>query len=235
VPLLRLSPTVLHAPRCQFSTNASESGIQLAEVLTGEILHETANAEVDEDYEDVKTLIEKTFKITDKEGLGEVILERKYKDELITVKFDCQDEVEDHDTDSGYDDIENELRQKSEVTVRSDEIPDVEDVPNTFGINFEVTVQKGETKVVFNCVASHCVTIENVRFVPAGTPDNAVNLYHGPRYLDLDEKVREGFQDYLTERKIDEDFSYYVVSAARYKEEREYVNWLQKITEFLEA
>lgn len=36
----------------------------------------------------------------------------------------------------------------------------------------------------------------------------------------------------MEDRKIDNDFSFFVVSYSRNKEEREYVNWLEKVGEF---
>lgn len=212
----------------------SESSVVLAEVLTNEILHETANAEEDEDFDDVKQLVEKSFKITDTPGFGVITLERTYNDETIKVTFDCQDEVEEAD-DHGYDRMENHLREQAELEAQGQEDgEEVEGIPNQFGINFEVIVtKKDNTAVVFNCVASENVIIQNVLYKSDASSTDAA-LYGGPRFVDLDEAVREAFQNFLTERKIDEDFSFYVVNAARTKEEKEYLNWLEKIAEFVE-
>ena len=227
----KASPRLFHMTSRLMST--SDSAKALAEVLTKEILFETAEAEVDEDYEDCKKLISKTFKITDNVGLGEIKLERQYRDETITVTFDCQDEVEDAQDELGYDNMEDAMKGGSEMDGRGEDDENVEGVPNQFGIHFEVVVKKDGKAVVFNCVASQHVIIENVSYRPDADSDD-VKLYGGPRYADLDEAVREAFQSYLAERKIDDDFSYYVVSAARVKEEKEYANWLEKITEFME-
>lgn len=213
-------------PATRMMSTASDASAQLAEVLTSEILHETANQEEDEDYEEVKKLIEKSFKITDTPGLGVVTLERKYNDETITVRFDCQDEVDEAD-DHGYDRMENHLKEQLDTD------DDVDGIPNQFGIHFEVSVKKGGACVHFNCVASSQIIIQNVAY-KADSESQDVALYGGPRYVDLEESVREAFQNYLAERKIDEDFSYYVVNAARVKEEKEYLNWLERITEFVE-
>jgi complement component 1 Q subcomponent-binding protein, mitochondrial len=230
---VKSSPRIFLQATRMMSGATSDASAQLAEALTNEILHETANQEEDEDYEEVKKLIEKSFKITDTPGLGVVTLERKYNDETIIVKFDCQDEVDEAD-DQGYDRMEEHLKQQAEMEEQGqDNEDDVSGIPNQFGIHFEVTVKKGGSCVHFNCVASSQIIIQNVAY-KSDSESQDTALYGGPRYVDLDESVREAFQNYLTERKIDEDFSYYVVNAARVKEEKEYLNWLEKITEFAE-
>ena len=208
--------------------STSDSAKTLAEALTKEIRYETAEAEIDEDYEDIKKLVSKTFNITENVGSGEIKLERVYRGETITVKFDCQDEVEDAQDDYGYEKMEEALRKGAEMEARGEDCDDFEGVPNQFGIHFEVVVKKDGKAVVFSCVASKHVIIENVTYRPDSSIDD-VKLYGGPRYADLEEAVREAFQSYLAERKIDDDFSYYVVNAARVKEEREYANWLEKM------
>ncbi|CAE7390171.1 unnamed protein product [Symbiodinium microadriaticum] len=213
--------------------STSESAKALAEALTSEILHESAEVEQDEDYEDVKKLMTKSFKVTDNAGFGGIKLERTYKDEHITITFDCQDEVDEAHDDFGYDKMEDALKAQAEKEANGEEGDDFDGVANQFGINFEVVVKKDGKAVVFSCVASQHVVIENVSYRPDASSEDT-KLYGGPRYIDLDESVREAFQNYLAERKIDEDFSYYVVNAARAKEEKEYVYWMEKITEFVE-
>jgi hypothetical protein len=41
------------------------------------------------------------------------------------------------------------------------------------------------------------------------------------------------FYTYLEERDIDQDFSYFVLAYSKQKEQKEYVNWLEKLTEFV--
>ena len=54
----------------------------------------------------------------------------------------------------------------------------------------------------------------------------------GPQFFHLDDDLKEEFYNYLAERGIDNEFSFFVVSQGRYKEESEYRNWLQKVGEF---
>jgi complement component 1 Q subcomponent-binding protein, mitochondrial len=210
------------------------AGVALAEILTSELLHENANNnEVDEDYEDIKSTIAKYFKITDKKDFGVITLTRVYKGEKITVRFDCQDEVENYEDDEGYDRLQEKMKLQEESELTQDDLTsENQGVP---GVNFEVVIGKvGGGELAFNCVATgnQQINIENVKFSPEDA-DDVDSRYGGPRYVDLDENVRDAFQAYLAERKIDEDFAYYVVSEARYKEEREYRNWLENLSNFV--
>jgi hypothetical protein len=202
--------------------------IALAEILSSEILHEQGEIEVDEDYEEIKTLITKSFKITDTPGYGSVTLERTYKGEQIVVTFDCQDVTEDVQDESQFHDFENQAESQIEQPQDEDEF---ESPPNRFGINFEVAITKKKAKTIFYCSSvEDRVVIQNVTFVPEGLEE--AKAYSGPKYEDLDPAVRDGFQNYLAERKIDEDFAFYILSEARNKEEREYRNWLANLVEF---
>ena len=61
------------------------------------------------------------------------------------------------------------------------------------------------------------------------------NIYIGPKFTELDDELRMEFQNYLEERNIDQDFSYFVLTYAKQKEQQEYVNWLEKLSEFVAA
>jgi hypothetical protein len=203
--------------------------VALAEVLSGEILHEQGEVEIDEDYDEIKALISKSFKITDTPGYGSVTLERAYKGEQIVVTFDCQDVAEDVQDESQYHDFENQA--ESQIEQPGDENEEFEPPPSRFGINFEVAITKNKAKTIFYCSSvEDRVVIQNVTFVPEGLEE--AKAYSGPKYEDLDPSVRDGFQNYLAERKIDEDFAFYILSEARNKEEREYRNWLANLVEF---
>lgn len=184
--------------------------------------------EADEDYDDVKKYITSIFQLSEKIGYGEVILSRNYKDEEeITIKFDCQDEADDDEGGENLDDLENQQHAVSE--------DDAEQLNGKFGIHFEVSIaKKNGDKAVFSCIATHQQpSIVHVNFVPATASDNDSSLYGGPRYEDLDPAVQGGFQQYLAERGIDDDLSFFVIQHSRYKEEEEYLHWLKTLNEFV--
>jgi complement component 1 Q subcomponent-binding protein len=58
-------------------------------------------------------------------------------------------------------------------------------------------------------------------------------LYSGPNFADLDDNLKDAFYEYLSERKIDADFSFFVAAYAHDKEQREYTQWLKSVGEFV--
>jgi complement component 1 Q subcomponent-binding protein len=208
----------------------------LSQILTEEIMEETSrnDDEIDEDYEDVKKFITSNFQLSEKVGYGEVILTRTFNDETITVKFDCQDEAEDvaNDNQNLEDDFNNGQPQHHEVTE-----DDAEPLDDKFGLHFEVSIQKKSgDKAVFSCLATHQQTkILHISFISAVAAKSGVDdtLYGGPRYEDLDPAVQGGFQQYLAERGIDDDMSFFIIQHSRYKEEAEYLNWLKTLNDFV--
>jgi complement component 1 Q subcomponent-binding protein len=193
----------------------------LADVLTKEHSEEQSNAnelEQDQELVDVQKQVLKSFKLKEQLGNADVLLTRKHNNETIEVKFNIQD-IE-HGDDMNMDDEEEQDEESA----------------NRMGINFEVKVKKGSDAVLFHLFASDQLTIRNVKYVdakhtPASENDDDPS-YQGPEYDSLAEDVQASFYEYLSERKVDDDLSFFVLAYSRDKEQREYVNWLDKIKEF---
>ncbi len=83
-----------------------------------------------------------------------------------------------------------------------------------------------------SCSASSDLKIGNVRYVPAGMEKNDNQLYSGPEFNSLDDRVTVAFRDYLKEYSVDEDLAYFISSFGREKEQKEYLNWLHKLEKF---
>ena len=97
----------------------------------------------------------------------------------------------------------------------------------------QVTIAKGDGKLVVLCSGSDGITVNQVRFLPAATPNSDVDSYGGPAFDVLDDNVTETFLDYLEERKINADLGYFVFAYSKDKEQREYVHWLKKVQAFV--
>jgi len=105
-------------------------------------------------------------------------------------------------------------------------------------VNFEVVISKpaANSKMVFQCMGTaEGTTIQNVRHLPLDKDVDDVDGYTGPTFDDLDEDLQNGIASFLETRKIDSDFGYFVLAYATDKEQREYVNWLNKFHEFVVA
>ena len=79
-------------------------------------------------------------------------------------------------------------------------------------------------------------TIENISFFPkAGLLDaqdakdasEARSLYAGPTVGDLDPELQQMIEQYLEERGIDEELAGFLPEYADFKEQKEYVKWLE--------
>lgn len=206
---------------------ADEVRPALDEILAQEINHENSEQEIDQEYLDIKKSIEKNFVLKQEDGVAVVTLERKHKDETIVVKFDVQNETEDDDV--GYDGDENDNPDYNEESYDDDE----EGSKVGYGIQFDVEITKSNgNKLVFECLAGENLKISSIMHVPSGKSTTDEKLYFGPNFGDLEGSLQDAFYDYLEERKIDDDLSFFVLSHSRTKEQAEYVNWLNKLLEF---
>eukprot|EP01041_Mallomonas_annulata_P013783 gene13783-29307_t len=192
----------------------------LSDVLTNELMEESSNDQIDQEFLDIKQQIMKSFSIKEEMGISKVQLHRKYKAEQILVSFDIQDEEED---DSIPEDFDSEQQDEDEP-----------DDSRKYFVNFEVVLTKGDEKLHFNCLAGDTLNVRNVAFIPPSKEINDSELYSGPVYEYLDEEVRKSFIDYLAERNIDDDLCFFILSFSRNKEQREYEGWLKNLITFVE-
>jgi complement component 1 Q subcomponent-binding protein len=192
----------------------------LTTVLKKEIAHadtETQEMGKNEDFHQFKKDMEKLFQIKDEKGCSVVTLTRKHKTENITVSFNCQDVADDYEMNEDQEDQEQE---------------EEEDEPQ-MGVNFEVTVEKPEGKLVAQCVGgTRGLTIRAIQHLGTGGsfPDN--EAYGGPDFQALDEELQTEFFQWFDERKIDDDLSAFIHAYAQSKELNEYAHWLKKVNEF---
>ncbi|KAJ1408544.1 mitochondrial glycoprotein, partial [Ochromonadaceae sp. CCMP2298] len=186
---------------------------ELTKVLQRELEDEESNEAEDEELAEVTTNLKKIFTLEDQLGMGVVKLSRKFGSEAIEIEFDCQN-ADDASMDMSVDETEGEEHEEEEGE-------------NDYGINFEVTIKKDGTHLLVDCLASDTLEVRNVRVIsPDHVGKDALTLYGGPKFYDLDEELQSSFYEYLAERKIDDDLSYFVLAYSREKEQKEYVNWL---------
>ena len=221
-----------------FSTESDGERLNISQVLIDEVAAEKENAfEKDPELEKVKKAISRNFKIQDMKGLGLVELNGTYRNETISIKFDCQDE-EEIENDEEYDEDESENENK--LLKSGNPTGDVDDEEDPYGaetgINFEVQIKKqnGES-VIALCTAASTLIIQNVRHLPAGKSETDESLYGGPSFDSLDDTVQAAFTEYLEDRGINEDMVYFILSYSKFKEQTEYVNWLEELTKFVAA
>lgn len=107
-----------------------------------------------------------------------------------------------------------------------------------YPITVTVTISKpgkGAMQIVTNA-QDGIVVIENVSYYPkaevaeAETPDHdfaRAHVYAGPPFQNLDPELQSMLERYLDERGINEQLASFAPDYVDYKEQREYVQWLE--------
>lgn len=208
-----------------FASDAGKGSRTLSEALLEERAHESAA------YEPSATASggpPEPFALCETDGDAEVTLTRSFgENEEITVTFIAQEEPYDDDM-LDEDEFEEEPL--------DDEL-DLDEEEDGIAINFNVVVSKkdGLSHLDFDCVTDgEIIEIRHVGY-EAFDEDNPIigTAYSGPNFEDLEETVQDKFHDYLEERGINADLASYIVEAHVDKEQREYTNWLEKVSRFV--
>jgi hypothetical protein len=215
--------------------SSSVQSVQSAELLdrlNATIANNTAK--VDSLLEEYKIDIKKVkskFDIYDKDLIGDVVLTRKKrrKGESLVVKFNCESEVFDFDDDDGYERILQSLERAEEKQLDYSDKVALGD--NLEGIEIDVHIKKENSRLTFHCIASDKIVIQKVYFdtplSEAGDKKELKRIYSGPKYVDLEEPIREELQSYLSKRLVDDFFSTFICNYSRIKREKEFILWAE--------
>lgn len=201
----------------------------LGDSLVQESLYEAEQLEqVDQELLDsIEHVQSLGYTIKDELGKGIVELTRDYKEgEKITIKIDCQAEANMENQNMSMDEMERQIN--------ANESGDHYDQKIEFGMDFVVTLEKHDMKVVVDCTASDNLKINCIRNVPAGLEEmDYLEFYGGPTFWDLEETLQSQFYEWLAERGIDDNMSVFVLNKCRDKEQKEYLHWLRSMTVFV--
>lgn len=115
----------------------------------------------------------------------------------------------------------------------------------SFPVRATVVVEKeGKGSLVLNTVAQDgYLHIDAVRHFKEGQlepsdiniGEQRQDLYMGPVFEELDEDLQTTFGRYLEERGIDTALATFLPDYIDYKEQKEYVNWLKDVNDFVSA
>ncbi|KAI9139810.1 mitochondrial glycoprotein [Paraphysoderma sedebokerense] len=214
------------------SSHKSSASSDLLKALNDELAFEKEqesdpnNPAVPDFLKDFKS--DNVFQIHDQPGSNEVKLTRDFNDEKIELFFSVDD-----------------------ITAAQEDVIEGEE-PVQENLSFPVSVVINVTKpgkpqvgaVTFHTVADGGnFHIDNVTFtsdVKLTQQDNAETdyqrrgLYVGPVFSDLDDVVQEKFYEYLQARRIDSALAEFIPSYIEWKEQKEYVKWLDSVKKFVE-
>ncbi|CAK5274496.1 unnamed protein product [Mycena citricolor] len=189
---------------------ASDSGEQLPEVLSA-------------------FLSEGVWKLEDVPGNDEVLLFGKYENETIRVMFSIADlQTVDESPENEMEEEEEEPETPTELRVR---------------VTFSKSNAPGAMTADFYC-SNGVLQPANVSYYADSETGTGLTmdadftrrlLYNGPVFETLDAGLQEQFDAFFRERGIDEALGVFIPEYAQWKEQREYIAWLEGVHKFVGA
>lgn len=209
-----------------------ETDLSLGQKLHEEIKFELEAAQANTGVPDFLRDFQSTgiWKIEDAEGQDEVALVRTFGNENIRILFSIADI--DAPQDPAFDDIEG---------VEGEDTP----VPMA-PIRCSIVISKGSDQGALSIDAlaqDGAMVVDNISFykdaklatdLTSEADWKRRGLYIGPQFDHLDTNVQEEFERFLEERGINGDLALFVPEYAEYKEQKEYVKWLQNVKTFID-
>ncbi|WJX58763.1 hypothetical protein P8452_44182 [Trifolium repens] len=207
-------------PRFHFSSVAVKTKPSSDDNLLRVIESEITCAQETDDYgtaEEVPSNF--PFKIIDSPGHQTITLERTYEGEEIKVIVDMPDLVtgEEHDNEDNDNDNESERATQSSIPI-------------------SVTVSKKDgPSLQFSCVAyPDEIIIDSLSVKNPDVSDDQIP-YEGPDFQSLDESLQKTFHRYLEIRGIKPSSLNFLHEYMINKDSKEYLVWLNKVKNFIQA
>ncbi|KAG1851977.1 mitochondrial glycoprotein [Suillus subluteus] len=217
---------------CRFSEGSTD--VVLSQKLAEELKYEKeAVADAPEEPEFLKTFKEEgIWEIQDVAGNDEVTLVRKFGNETIRMMFSIAD----------IQNAEEEPEYEQEAAEGGEEQP-LHSYP--IRSSFSITKANGKGSINIDTMCQEgAFIIDNMSYyrdAQLGTELTAEadwkrrGLYIGPQFDTLDVSVQEEIEKWLQERGINENLAMFVPEYSEYKEQKEYVRWLENVKNFVDA
>ncbi|KAI8991137.1 mitochondrial glycoprotein [Mycotypha africana] len=180
------------------------------------------------------------FQIEDTEGDDKVTLRRQFGNEKISVLFSISD-------------INHPVEEEEEVEADMD-IPEHSHPPRSqenasFPVRATVMIEKEHKgSLVLTTVAQDgYIEIDSVRYFKEGDlkKEDLIKAemdapwkqdrYAGPVFEELEDELQATFSRYLEERGIDTALATFLPDYIDYKEQKEYVSWLNNVNDFVSS
>jgi len=207
------------------------SDIAFVQRLQEELQYEK-EASAEETPEFVKTFQSQgVWAIQDVPGSDEVTLTRTFGNESIRVMFSIADLEQSPEYEVNEQDEGGETQEQSIASV-------------PIRCSFSVTKSSAPGAINVDAMCSDgAFVVENISYyhdAKVGTDLTAEadwkrrGLYIGPQFDQLDPGVQEEFEKFLEERGVDESLALFVPDYAEFKEQKEYIRWLENVKNFVE-
>ncbi|KAI0726532.1 mitochondrial glycoprotein [Fomitopsis betulina] len=221
-----------------FSVSARRFGegaadVSLSQKLGEELQYEKESAPAEEPDFVRAFKAQGVWEIQDTVGNDEIALKRKFGNENIRLMFSIADIQNEQ---------ENEFEQGEEGEEASEEQP-IHSSPIRCSLSITKPGIPGAVNVDALCQEG-AFLVDNISFysdAAVGTELTAEadwkrrGLYIGPQFDTLDVAVQEEFETWLKERGVDQGLATFIPEYAEWKEQKEYVSWLQQVKKFIEA
>ncbi|KAJ5469669.1 hypothetical protein N7539_009287 [Penicillium diatomitis] len=230
-----------------FREPAGEGDIELIAKLEEELKHEKASGQ--EDAREQQASIEYTlqsgeWQVKDVEGEQEVVLTKTFGNETIRVTFtvaDINNLAEDPMDDLTDDALADEGDYQNKPAENEDEA-----LPPTFPARVNVTIEKPNSGalLVQAVIQDGDLQIEEISHFKNADIANAQtaekdwsrqSFYAGPPAENLDPELLAFWGRYLEERGLNLEFQNMVTDYIAFKEQKEYVSWLDNVRKFVAA
>lgn len=185
------------------------------------------------------------FSVIDTPGKNEAEIVRKTNDgETVRVSFDVAQVANLPYDASVVDNLNQEASEEALGQQQEAEEEDFDSLADNFA-NVNVVVSKDDNSALsFELLMN---LQEGSFYVDSVTPfksiDQALNesadaelnrelVYHGPPFSNLDEELQESLEVYLESRGINEELASFIGAYSEFKENNEYVDWLESMNQF---
>ncbi|GJN88931.1 hypothetical protein Rhopal_001902-T1 [Rhodotorula paludigena] len=184
---------------------------------------------------------EGVWEVVDESGSDEIVLKRSFGNENIRLIFSISDLDAEQDVPEAYAEEEG-------ADVGSGGVGDEAAGPSehNFPVETSITITKnsGGALTIDAVAQDGLFTINNIAYYPDADVALGMTseddwkrqgLYMGPAFDNLDEGVQSEFEAYLEERGVNSALALFIPDLAEWKEQKEYVRWLEGTKGFLEA
>ncbi|KAF8524279.1 regulatory protein suaprga1 [Hysterangium stoloniferum] len=178
-------------------------------------------------------------------GSDEVALARTFGKENIRVLFSIAD-IDAGSEDQFFNQGDESAAENEESAEESEDSED--ETGPSYPIRTSITVSKPKDAPGSLSIDAVCqdgvFVIENIAYYSDSSLATELSaeadwkrrgLYMGPQFDHLDVSVQEEFDTFLRDRGITEGLALFIPEYAEYKEQKEYIRWLESVKTFIDA
>ncbi|CAG8536773.1 9331_t:CDS:2 [Cetraspora pellucida] len=221
---------------------------ELSVKLAEELKYEKGNEPDSSEPSFIKSFLsENPFKIEDKLGANEVALTRTFGNEKIRLLFDIntsEQQAEPISLGGDEEEDDNEIDDSSQEEEEDDE--DDGSTEQSLPVRCSITIEKpGKGALGFESIIADGVFLINfvsyyqdAKLAGDWTAEadwKRRGYYPGPSFETLDNDVQVLFEKYLEERGINTSVALFISNYVEYKEQKEYIKWLENVRKFVDV